>query len=286
MRVVLPKIALPFLNRELFFFFCSKVNALYRSGHELGLYRSLIEKHRLIENPGILFEEPFCRLVMSTLEAWNMNQRGARLAPFDRFLQSVENNKQNLVELHNYRLETIHFLSIDERDEIFGLLKTVFSSLSVMDSKRRIVGVSKAMHFLLPDLVLPIDSSYTLPVFCGYNRPSNDLDQELDTFTDVFLATVRVSKNLNLTVSDVEGAKWNTSIPKLIDNATIGATICEVSEIRGLIEAKGIQIPRENWQSFLKWKRAAAARKEKAKAERELLKYVLNHPELLPEHLR
>jgi hypothetical protein len=39
-----------------------------------------------------------------------------------------------------------------------------------MESRRRIVGVSKTIHFLLPDLVIPIDGAYTLPYFFGYNK--------------------------------------------------------------------------------------------------------------------
>ena len=91
-----------------------------------------------------------------------------------------------------------------------------------MKSKRRIVGVSKALHFLLPDLIMPIDSSYTMPVIYGYNRYSNDREKETKDFIHIFRKTVEIAQRLNLSPSDIDGDGWNTSIPKLIDNAIIG----------------------------------------------------------------
>jgi hypothetical protein len=42
---------------------------------------------------------------------------------------------------------------------------------------------------------------------------------------DIFTRTHRITNNLKLTSSDVKGGEWNTSIPKLIDNAIIGFDI-------------------------------------------------------------
>jgi len=39
---------------------------------------------------------------------------------------------------------------------------------------------------------------------------------------------------LQLNFSDVDGEKWNTSIPKLIDNAIIGIWKSEEEEVRSL----------------------------------------------------
>ena len=107
------------------------------------------------------------------------------------------------------------------------------------ESKRRIVGVSKAMHFLLPDLVLPIDGKYTMTCLFGYNKYSDNAEKEFETFKDIVVFSKYVVKSLNLTDEDVDGIQWNTSIPKLIDNAMIGF-------------AKFIEINSENAISLLK----------------------------------
>jgi len=94
--------------------------------------------------------------------------------------------------------------------------------MEIMKYRRRIVGVSKAMHFLLPDLVMPIDSTYTMPYFYGANKYNEKAEKEFQTFFDIFTKTHRIARNLKLTGNDVDGEKWKTSVPKLIGNAIIG----------------------------------------------------------------
>jgi hypothetical protein len=91
-----------------------------------------------------------------------------------------------------------------------------------MKSKRQIVGVSKALHFLLPDLVIPMDGEYTMNCFFGYNKYSDNIETESKIFKDIFTKSHEIVKKLNLCHADVDNNKWNTSVPKLIDNAMIG----------------------------------------------------------------
>jgi hypothetical protein len=44
----------------------------------------------------------------------------------------------------------------------------------------------------------------------------------VDGDIDIFTKTLQIIRKLELTGNDVDGEKWNTSIPKLIDNAIIG----------------------------------------------------------------
>ncbi|MGQ9571041.1 MAG: hypothetical protein ACUVUQ_09435, partial [Thermodesulfovibrionales bacterium] len=125
----------------------------------------------------------------------------------------------NLFRLYKYKL----YDNLDSRiNTVITLFKNVFSDLKVMESKRKIVGVSKTLHFLLPDLVMPIDSKYTMPAFYGYNKYSNDTREEFKTFKDIFKKTHQITRSLNLSPSDANGDRWKTSVPKLIDNAIIG----------------------------------------------------------------
>jgi len=91
-----------------------------------------------------------------------------------------------------------------------------------MASKRRIVGVSKILHFLLPDLAMPIDSKFTLDYFYSYNKIDKDPQAEFNTFYEVLLNSHKIIDRLRITMEAVDGNGWNTSIPKLIDNAIIG----------------------------------------------------------------
>lgn len=92
-----------------------------------------------------------------------------------------------------------------------------------MGTKRRIVGISKTLHFLLPNLVMPMDGRYTVNFFYGNNNNPEDVRlADCNVFKDIFIKTYDITKGLCLTQNDVDGNEWNTSVPKLIDNAIIG----------------------------------------------------------------
>jgi len=148
-----------------------------------------------------------------------MDQRGAKLASEAELEKSILQTKPSLLRLYQYKL---HELTEKTAEEIRFSLELVFGGLKVMKSKRRMVGVSKTLHFLLPDLVMPIDSTYTMQAIYGYNKYSDDLKKETDDFINIFNKTFKIAKDLNLTSDDITGDQWDTSVPKLIDNAIIG----------------------------------------------------------------
>jgi hypothetical protein len=151
-----------------------------------------------------------------------MNKRGAKLNDFEIIRESIRKHEPYLIDLHENKLDSINSLEDKDGQKIIGDLEFVFCHLEIMKSKRRIVGVSKAMHFLLPHLVMPIDSTYTMPHFYGSNKYGGKAEKEFRNYLDIFLRTHQITSNLQLTNSDVKGGEWNTSIPKLIDNAIIG----------------------------------------------------------------
>ena len=216
-------------NRQLFFHCVEKCNACYRSGEDLDLYRQIIARHRENCSLNALFDQlDFIKLIYQTLVAWNMDQRGAKLSSFEELVKTIRQNRPLIQKLYNYKL---HELTDKTVLEITPILELAFGGLKVMHSKRRIVGVSKCLHFLLPDLVMPIDSTYTMPALFGYNRYSDSLEKETNDFILIFRATTKAAQKLKLTPADLKDEGWNTSIPKLIDNALIGLAKLDSSEI-------------------------------------------------------
>jgi hypothetical protein len=214
------KIDIATASRERFFYFISKCNEHYRFGHDLVLYRKLIESHRKYANlEKLINDDTFLSNLHQTLEKWNMNQRGAQLASIGDLKNSVRFLKDHLIKLYQYKLID----GIDNKlNTLKEILEKIFFNIKVMESKRKIVGVSKALHFLLPDLVMPIDGKFTLPAFYGYNKISNTPEKEFTDFWEIFKETIYITELLELTSSDADGELWNTSVPKLIDNAIIG----------------------------------------------------------------
>ncbi len=210
-------------SRKIFFYFVDVCNQEYRFAHDLKFYRDIINMHRSVKDIlNLIKNDDFCRKLYNTLEAWNMNQRGARLNEFEIVKESIRQHELFLIDLYENKLDSIESVENEKGQKIIRDLEFVFCHLEIMKSKRRIVGVSKAMHFLLPDLVMPIDSTYTMPYFYGSNKYSEKAEKEFRDYLDIFARTHRIANNLQLTNSDVKGGEWNTSIPKLIDNAIIG----------------------------------------------------------------
>ncbi len=228
---------LAFRSRKHFFFFVDKCNEFHRSGHDLSLYRELVAMHRQYGSLEVLLgNDPFLHTIHRTLEEWDMNKRGAKLATFEAFRNSVLVHKDALLKLYKYKL-------YDDIYEEMGIIKRLaekaFRNLKVMESQRRIVGVSKALHFLLPDLIMPVDSKYTFTAFYGYNKYSNSAKKEFADFWEIIEKTSEITERLSLGPQDVDNRLWRLSVPKLIDNAIIGLLNCREEEVLALFAEPG-----------------------------------------------
>jgi len=194
--------------------------------------------HRNINNlEELINREDFLEKIYRTLELFNMNQRGAELVSLADFADSILQLQGELIELYRYKIHSLGTQT--ELLRILQILEEVFCELKVMKSRRRIVGESKTLHFLLPDLVIPIDGTYTMTCFYGRNKVENGALREFGTFKEIHLKSWQIIRNLNVNEADVDGNGWNTSVPKLLDNAMVGfvkyLVTHEVNELTNLL---------------------------------------------------
>ena len=167
----------------------------------------------------LLQDTAYISLAYQTLQDWNMNQRGARLVPLSTFRNSILSCVKSLDQLKGYRLE---MLSTSELPEVLSDLKNLFLNLRVMQTRAKIVGVSKTLHFLLPNLAMPVDRENILSfLYLGSKYSANPL-REFGYFTEIFEGYLELCHKLGLSEKDVDGVGWNFAIPKMIDNALIG----------------------------------------------------------------
>lgn len=209
-------------DKELFLEMIKKCNETYRSGHDLSSYLRIIEMHRRTGNiTELIQDDEFTRTIYETLKLWNMDQQGAVLETYQTIKKSILDCHEYLVELYDARLNEVTSKWLESAKDSLYLL---FRDLKIMKSKRRIVGVSKTMHFLLPDLIMPVDGKYTMNALFGYNKLSKTATTE---FNDLFYILSRfhnIACKFELSLKDCNQGSWNTSVPKLIDNAIIGIT--------------------------------------------------------------
>lgn len=161
------------------------------------------------------FTRDFIELVYVTLAAWNMNSRGARLSDFKTFSSSLITQRTVMEKLGSFKLGSL------EKPEIQETLKKLFFDLVLVDQgKPPLVTFSKTLHFFFPELIGPIDRTYTLRFFYGHTNIPSSLDAQYRRFIDIELEFARFAGTVSL--AGYKDLVWNTNVPKIIDNAIIG----------------------------------------------------------------
>jgi hypothetical protein len=185
-------------------------NFAYREGPDLYFYRKTIRVRRAKNLIELLddSEDRFIELLYATLVSWDMNSRGAKMAYFDEFKQSILGCKSRFAKLSTHVLDE---LSYEEFGSVKELLSSIYSDLNLMKTDGRLVSNSKIMHFILPDLVMPMDRENTLRFFFGNTGESPS------KFMDIMDCAYHIARKVDL--RRFLDTKWNQSIAKVIDNA-------------------------------------------------------------------
>lgn len=210
-------------NKEKFQFYVKKFyNKKLFTGPSIYFHRKVIESIRQSSNFNKLINtDQFLEDIYATLVSWGMHrmgQKGAKMKRFIEFKNSIVENKSLITRLSKFKL---HTLNENEKESVKKDLLVIFSRLTIMESKAKLVGNSKVLHHLLPDLVPPIDRQYTLKFFYG-NKNFLKCNEE-KIFSEIFDMYWLICKKLRLTDKDfLNGQEFTTSIPKLIDNAIVG----------------------------------------------------------------
>jgi CRP-like cAMP-binding protein len=89
-----------------------------------------------------------------------MGAGGSKMRPFDDFRASIEPLTNKIK--HGQQLATSAM-----NDAGCSLLRDIFCSIRIMASRTSLVGNSKVMHHMLPNIVPPIDREYTLRFLYG-----------------------------------------------------------------------------------------------------------------------
>ncbi len=170
--------------------------------------------NQMSEFEGDRFSDKYIELVYVTLKAWNMDQRRARLAEFDYFKDMVKGSSKLIKKLEKEELDNLRRNSIFEDIE-----KLMYSLENICKQKTKIVTFSKTMHFMLPDLFVPVDRTYTLNFFRGHGNIPEKLKSQYWLYDNLLRSYAKLSKKHNF--RGYKG-KWNKNIPKTLDNLIIG----------------------------------------------------------------
>ena len=162
--------------------------------------------------------------VYATLASWGMHRMGSggsKMCGFDRFRASVEKLKDRIVHAQN-----LTPMAMNEGG--WAVLKDTFTGLEIMASRTLLVGNSKVMHHMMPNIVPPIDREYTLRYLCGNTMFQNDPEKEWQTMRSLisgFFIPVATDRKFAAKAKQwiADRRPWDTSVMKVIDNLLIGA---------------------------------------------------------------
>ncbi|MEZ5003062.1 MAG: hypothetical protein R2730_08485 [Chitinophagales bacterium] len=171
--------------------------------------------------------------IYATLASWGMHRMGktkTKMVDFHVFRDSILSQKKSIYELMNSRIENLN----NNKESIFKELRKICFSIKVSVSDSKIVGNSKALAHILPNLVPPIDRQYTIRFFTQEGTNFVNGNGKLKAVTnfkniedekEIFLIildktcdfTCHIIKNEDVRVDKI----FNTSYPKIFDNFII-----------------------------------------------------------------
>ena len=207
-------------------------------GPSLYFHKVLVDEARKEPDPiRRLSSDTYLERLYACLMSWGMHRfdnKNARMVGFDSFKGAVESTSAKLTAISQYRLDS---LTDVDRERIVNVLGEQVDDIQVVITKWPFVANAKLLHHILPDLVPPMDRRYTLGFFIGRENDSgNPPSYAFKAFFRSFCETARHnSAELQTLVSNVwsmdNKTKWNTSIPKILDNAV--TTAMKLSEKTG-----------------------------------------------------
>lgn len=188
-----------------------EINERYRKGPSLYFYKritALRKQHSSIES--FLSDEYALEILYATLVSWDMNSRGAKMKYFDDFKKSLRSAKRELCDIE----ACASTFNASSTTRILICLRQSFPKLNLMVTGGRLVSNSKCLHFLFPSVCMPMDRMNTLRYLYGN---TNESENKFVEITDFSFEIIRETDNCHQFLDDL----WNTSIPKMIDNAIL-----------------------------------------------------------------
>ncbi len=184
--------------------------------------RTIDLRRQLGSASAALADQQFLDSLAETLNAWGVGRRDSILVEPSEFRRQLRNQAGEITALEGILIDNADASIGDRLWRIIRSLDIVLGSRTLRPTQSKIVGGSKALHHLLPELMPPIDRAYTAP-FLLRTQPQHfqNPSQEAETFRLAFESFRTIAESVNPN-QYVGRHAWNTSRTKVIDNAIVG----------------------------------------------------------------
>jgi hypothetical protein len=222
-------------NLEEFKIFCNKDISKYLAIDEKEMFSPASEYFyiKILESKDLsisdkLDNDQFLERCYACLIAWRLNRGQSWLVSFEDFKKQLQSQSSNLEYFWKIKkLENIKE-EISENSEIGKKFNQLFTNLSFVTvnkqekkSESKFVSISKTLHFLLPDLIIPMDNAYTSKIITFYGRS----DKQCRSFLKVLNLGKELLNNkkndIDKYYKNLERKQIIMPKPKLIDNLII-----------------------------------------------------------------
>jgi hypothetical protein len=172
-------------------------------------------------------DERFVQSLQRTLRAWGIGVRASRLVPAGEFAAALETALPQMEDLESLAIDGE--LPGGTADRLWSLV----SSLGIVQNSAKIVAGTKALHHILPDLVVPMDRAWTGAFFQFHLPEWQDPASQRRIFGLAYAQFAEIARRAS-PQQYVTGLGWRTSRAKVIDNAVIGFCKAELASAGAL----------------------------------------------------
>lgn len=187
----------------------------------------------LVEREVNFLGDTHLEMIYATLTAWGMHRMGetkTKMVDYTEFKKAILNQQKTLSELKELRIEEI---KKEDLSNIIGAINTICFNLKSSASNSFIVGNSKTIAHILPNLVPPIDRQYTIRFFA--TEPTTFLDtkgkfkqvpnfknnEESEYLIHIMNKTYDFINHIKSNPEIKIEQPFNTSLPKIFDNLIV-----------------------------------------------------------------
>jgi len=202
-----------------------EANCPFRRYGQLEYHRQTLARRSEFDDVvAAIADEQFCDSLYRTLQAWGIGSRASKLRPFAEFCAVIRQQSQLLARLDAVAVDDPGLDVPDVGERLWRLIE----QLPVVDNLATLVPVTKALHHLLPDLVVPIDREYT-QTFFGWENPQFQYGQRV-CFSRAFAEFAEIARTVR--PAQYIGSGWNSCRTKVIDNAIVGLIQYAKAQVR------------------------------------------------------
>jgi hypothetical protein len=196
--------------------------AFVKSGQRENHLRTMQLRFELGSASAAIDNSAFLHSLRITLLSWGIGSRGSVLVTPDEFAAAIRGHASAIIELEQDRLDDPSLRRQAVAEKAWALIK----SLGIARNDATLVPCSKALHHLLPELIVPMDREYTRTFF-GWHGQEFQYQQER-IFRHAFDRFVTLAATVNPRQFIRPG--WQTSVSKIIDNALVA--FCRVEKLK------------------------------------------------------